>query len=58
MKVMGWLLAACVAIALLKLAVTVLVVAFAIALLIGLWIRPTQTVGFILLSVLLGWAAR
>ena len=54
MRVLGWLLAAALALAVLRAALAVLVAGLVLLLLVGLCINPQAVVGFVLLCVVAG----
>jgi len=51
MKLLGYVILACIVLAALKVAVTVLVMVFAIALVVSLIRRPPEALGFVLLVI-------
>lgn len=53
MRIIGYILAGCVAVAVLRAAFAVLMLAYLGALTIGLWTRPKETVGLIAIFVLI-----
>ena len=54
MRIVGWLLLACVAVAALKLAIIALIVAFGISLLWSTIRHPKEALGFVALGVIVG----
>lgn len=51
MKLLGYVILACIVLAALKVAVTVLVMVFSIALVVSLIRRPAEALGFVLLVI-------
>lgn len=51
MKLIGYMMLACIVLAALKVAVTVLIMVFAIALIVALIRRPAEALGFVLLVI-------
>jgi len=51
MKLLGYVMLACIVLAALKVAVTVLIMVLAIALIVSLILRPAEALGFVLLVI-------